>query len=84
MYSGKISLYKYYLNMKCSGYLPWGQTRTSMTSSMTLYSMSPVRNPKSPPSTHIKGPPFLTHFSERYKHKTLSVPIFFWLKNEYQ
>ena len=49
-------------NTKLSGYDPWGQTRSSLTSSVTLSSKSPVRNPQRPPCTTMKDPPFLTHF----------------------
>ena len=49
------------INMKMSGYLPWGQTRSSMTSRVTLSFKSPVRNFQCPPSTPILEPPFLTH-----------------------
>ena len=43
---------------KLSGYDTWGQTRSSMTSRMTLSSKSPVRNLQCPPC-----PPFLTPYS---------------------
>ena len=36
---------------KLSGYDPWGLSRSSMSSRMTLSSKSPVRNPQRPPST---------------------------------
>ena len=37
--------------------------------SMTLSSVSPVRNPQRPPSTPLLDPPpFLTHFQYRYQH----------------
>ena len=39
-----------------------GQTRSSMTSRMTLSSKSPVRNPQRPPSSPMMDPSFLTHF----------------------
>ena len=47
---------------KLSGYDPWGLTRSSMSSRMTLSSKSCVRNPQRPPSTPLPDPPFLTHF----------------------
>ena len=43
------------INTNILGYLPCGQTRSSMTSRMTLSSMSPVRNPQCPPSTTMKA-----------------------------
>ena len=49
-------------DMKLSEYDPWGLPSTSMTSTMTLSTKSPVRNPQCPPSTNIKDIPFLTHF----------------------
>ena len=51
------------ITTKLSGYLSWGQTRSSMTSRMTLSSRSPVRNHHCPPSTLIKERGFLTHYS---------------------
>merc|ERR1711888_527700 len=51
-----------------------GVKKTSfMTSGMTLSSMYPVRNPQHPPSTPLLDPPFLPHFSLRYKHKIFRV-----------
>ena len=43
------------INIKFSGYLPWGKRTSFMTSGITLSSMSLVRNHQCPPST-----PFLT------------------------
>ena len=45
------------INTKLSGYHPLGQTRSSMTSRMTLSSKFLVRNPRHPPSTPMKDPP---------------------------
>ena len=42
---------------KLSGYDPWGLTRSSMSSRMTLSSKPPVRNPQRPPSTPFLDPP---------------------------
>ena len=50
------------IDTKLSEYLPEGQTRSFMTSRMTLSSKSPVRNPQCPPSPPLLDPPFLTHF----------------------
>ena len=42
---------------KPSGYDPWGLSRSSMLSMMTLSSKSPDRNPQHPPSTPLLDPP---------------------------
>ena len=42
------------INMKLSGYFPWGLTRSSMMTRMTLTFKSPFRNHHHPPSTPIK------------------------------
>ena len=49
------------INMKFSGYLPWGKKTSFMTSGTTLSSMSLVRNPHYPPSTSLVYPPLLKH-----------------------
>ena len=58
---------------KFSGYDPWGLSRSSMLSRMTLSSVSPVRNPQRPPSPPLLDPPFLTHFWLSYQHEIFRV-----------
>ena len=45
------------INTKFSGYLLWGKKTWFMTSGMTLYIISLVRNPQCPPSTPLLEPP---------------------------
>ena len=44
------------INTKHSGYLPWGQQRSTMTTRMTLSPKYPFKNPQDPTSTPIKDP----------------------------
>ena len=50
------------INTKFSGYLPFGQTRPSMTSRTTISSWSLIRNPQCPSSIPFLYPTYLTHF----------------------
>ena len=49
------------INTKFSGYVPWGEKTSFMTSWMTLSSMSPIRNPQRPLSTPLLDPPHSWH-----------------------
>ena len=57
------------INMKLSGYLPWGEIRSSMTSGMTMSSKSPVRNPQRPPSTPMNDPHSWHNFNKNINTK---------------
>ena len=58
------------INMKLSGYLPWGKTTSTKTSRMTLSSKSLIKKPQCPPGT-----PFFTPNSWHTFNKDINTKL---------